>query len=144
MSQGRIAFQGELGANSHEACAAYFLDYEPVPHPTFDEAFEAYMSSLPEEDQELSADERAAFKARFVARMTKDNEERKYGSLPSEIFKASLFSPPLLCWGVSAGYVPCTSPSTSPKGLCLVAGSVTTLVVVTFGCKSSIAFVVFR
>jgi prephenate dehydratase len=41
MSQGRIAFQGELGANSHEACAAYFPDYEPVPHPTFDEAFEA-------------------------------------------------------------------------------------------------------
>ncbi|HMP62438.1 MAG TPA: prephenate dehydratase domain-containing protein, partial [Phenylobacterium sp.] len=41
MSQGRIAFQGELGANSHEACATYFPDYAPVPHPTFDEAFEA-------------------------------------------------------------------------------------------------------
>ena len=41
MSQGRIAFQGELGANSHEACAAYFPDYVPVPHATFDEAFEA-------------------------------------------------------------------------------------------------------
>jgi prephenate dehydratase len=37
----RIAFQGELGANSHEACSAYFPDYEPVPHPTFEEAFEA-------------------------------------------------------------------------------------------------------
>jgi prephenate dehydratase len=40
MSQGRIAFQGELGANSHEACQAYYPDYEPVPHATFEEAFE--------------------------------------------------------------------------------------------------------
>ncbi len=41
MSQGRIAFQGELGANSHEACTAAFPDYEPVPHATFEEAFDA-------------------------------------------------------------------------------------------------------
>ncbi|MCI3132997.1 prephenate dehydratase [Phenylobacterium aquaticum] len=41
MSQGRIAFQGELGANSHEACLAAFPDMTPVPHPTFEEAFEA-------------------------------------------------------------------------------------------------------
>jgi prephenate dehydratase len=40
-SAGRIAFQGELGANSHEACTAAFPDMEPVPHPTFEEAFEA-------------------------------------------------------------------------------------------------------
>src|SRR3954469_23058808 len=38
---GRIAFQGELGANSHEACMAAYPDMEPVPHPTFEEAFEA-------------------------------------------------------------------------------------------------------
>jgi prephenate dehydratase len=38
---GRIAFQGELGANSHEACMAAFPDMEPVPHATFEEAFEA-------------------------------------------------------------------------------------------------------
>ncbi|WP_372786026.1 prephenate dehydratase [Phenylobacterium sp.] len=41
MSQGRIAFQGELGANSHEACTAAFPDYEAVPHATFEEAFDA-------------------------------------------------------------------------------------------------------
>jgi prephenate dehydratase len=37
----RIAFQGELGANSHEACSAAFPDYEPVPHASFEDAFEA-------------------------------------------------------------------------------------------------------
>jgi prephenate dehydratase len=41
MSKQRIAFQGELGANSHEACLAYFPDYEPVPHASFEDAFEA-------------------------------------------------------------------------------------------------------
>jgi len=41
MTKGRIAFQGELGANSHEACTAAFPDMEAVPHPTFEEAFEA-------------------------------------------------------------------------------------------------------
>ena len=44
MTKARIAFQGELGANSHEACTAYFPDHEPVPHPTFEEAFEAIKS----------------------------------------------------------------------------------------------------
>jgi len=37
----RIAFQGDPGANSDEACRACFPDYEPVPHAAFDEAFEA-------------------------------------------------------------------------------------------------------
>jgi prephenate dehydratase len=41
MTKGRIAFQGELGANSHEACTAAFPDKEAVPHATFEEAFEA-------------------------------------------------------------------------------------------------------
>jgi prephenate dehydratase len=41
MSKGRIAFQGELGANSHEACMASFPDHEPVPHASFEDAFEA-------------------------------------------------------------------------------------------------------
>ena len=40
----RIAFQGDPGANSDEACRACFPDYEPVPHATFDEAFEAVKS----------------------------------------------------------------------------------------------------
>ena len=40
----RIAFQGDLGANSDEACRAYFPDHEPVPHAAFDEAFEAVKS----------------------------------------------------------------------------------------------------
>lgn len=41
MTKPRIAFQGELGANSHEACSTYYPDYEPVPCATFEEAFEA-------------------------------------------------------------------------------------------------------
>src|SRR3954464_6809533 len=41
MTKRRIAFQGELGANSHEACSTYSPDYEPVPCATFEEAFEA-------------------------------------------------------------------------------------------------------
>jgi prephenate dehydratase len=44
MTSGRIAFQGELGANSHEACLAAFPQMEPVPYPTFEEAFEAVKS----------------------------------------------------------------------------------------------------
>ncbi|MBV9511823.1 MAG: prephenate dehydratase [Caulobacteraceae bacterium] len=40
----KIAFQGELGANSHEACAAHFPDYEPLPCATFEDAFEAMKS----------------------------------------------------------------------------------------------------
>jgi len=37
----KIAFQGEPGANSHEACRDYFPDMEPQPYPTFEDAFEA-------------------------------------------------------------------------------------------------------
>ena len=37
----KIAFQGEPGANSHEACRTYFPDYEAVPCATFEEAFDA-------------------------------------------------------------------------------------------------------
>ncbi|MGI8841246.1 MAG: prephenate dehydratase [Caulobacteraceae bacterium] len=37
----RIAFQGEAGANSDEACREYFPGHEPVPHPSFEDAFEA-------------------------------------------------------------------------------------------------------
>jgi prephenate dehydratase len=44
MSRDRIAFQGELGANSHEACVAAFPELEPAPYPTFEEAFEAVKS----------------------------------------------------------------------------------------------------
>jgi prephenate dehydratase len=44
MTKRRIAFQGELGANSHEACLASFPDYEPVPCATFEEAFDAVKS----------------------------------------------------------------------------------------------------
>jgi prephenate dehydratase len=44
MSGGRIAFQGELGANSHEACVAAFPELEPLPCATFEEAFEAVKS----------------------------------------------------------------------------------------------------
>jgi len=44
MTKQRIAFQGELGANSHEACLAVYPDCEPVPHATFEDAFEAVKS----------------------------------------------------------------------------------------------------
>jgi prephenate dehydratase len=44
MSKKKIAFQGELGANSHEACRTYFPDHEAQPCPTFEEAFEAVRS----------------------------------------------------------------------------------------------------
>ncbi len=37
----RIAFQGDLGANSDEACRDYYPDYAPVPCATFEDAFEA-------------------------------------------------------------------------------------------------------
>jgi prephenate dehydratase len=40
----KIAFQGELGANSHAACRDYFPDYEAVPNATFEDAFEAVKS----------------------------------------------------------------------------------------------------
>jgi prephenate dehydratase len=39
MSRKRIAFQGELGANSHIACRNVYPDYEPVPNRTFEECF---------------------------------------------------------------------------------------------------------
>ncbi len=37
---GRIAFQGELGANSHEACSSFFPDYEPVPQTPIEVAMD--------------------------------------------------------------------------------------------------------
>ena len=37
----RIAFQGEAGSNSDEACRAYFPNHQPVAHPAFEDAFEA-------------------------------------------------------------------------------------------------------
>ncbi len=41
MSQKKIIFQGELGANSHLACREAYPDYEPVPCPTFEDCFTA-------------------------------------------------------------------------------------------------------
>ena len=40
----KIAFQGEPGANSDEACRTYFPDLEPRPCATFEDAFEAVKS----------------------------------------------------------------------------------------------------
>ncbi|MEM7473054.1 MAG: prephenate dehydratase [Pseudomonadota bacterium] len=37
----KIAFQGELGAYSHEACAAARPDHEPLPCPSFEEVITA-------------------------------------------------------------------------------------------------------
>ena len=41
MTTARIAFQGDPGANSDEACRDYYPEYEPVPCATFEDAFEA-------------------------------------------------------------------------------------------------------
>ena len=40
----KIAFQGEPGANSDEACRTHFPEYEPVPYAVFEDAFEAVKS----------------------------------------------------------------------------------------------------
>jgi prephenate dehydratase len=42
----KIAFQGEPGANSHEACQAHYPDHEPYPCATFEDAFEAVKSGI--------------------------------------------------------------------------------------------------
>jgi prephenate dehydratase len=39
-----IVFQGELGANSHIACHEAYPRYEPIPCPTFEDAFTALAS----------------------------------------------------------------------------------------------------
>jgi prephenate dehydratase len=44
----RIAFQGEPGANSHIACNEAFRKYEPLPCPTFEDAFAAVRSGRAE------------------------------------------------------------------------------------------------
>jgi prephenate dehydratase len=41
MTKHKIAFQGELGANSHIACLEARPDYEPLPCRTFEDAFQA-------------------------------------------------------------------------------------------------------
>ena len=48
MTKPKIAFQGELGANSDEACRTHFPDHEPLPCATFEEAFEAVKSGAAE------------------------------------------------------------------------------------------------
>ena len=41
MTNKKIVFQGELGANSHLACREAYPDFEPVACPTFEDAFAA-------------------------------------------------------------------------------------------------------
>ena len=48
MSHSKIAFQGELGANSDEACRTHFPDHEPMACATFEDAFEAVKSGAAE------------------------------------------------------------------------------------------------
>jgi len=48
MSRAKIAFQGELGANSDEACRTHFPDHEPLACATFEDAFEAVKSGAAE------------------------------------------------------------------------------------------------
>jgi len=48
MSRPKIAFQGELGANSDEACRTHFPTYEPLPCATFEDAFEAVKTGAAE------------------------------------------------------------------------------------------------
>jgi len=55
-AENRIAFQGEQGAFSHQACSEVFPDMLPVPCPTFEEAIatvrrgEARLAMLPVEN----------------------------------------------------------------------------------------------
>jgi prephenate dehydratase len=44
----KIAFQGEPGANSHIACNQAYRGYEPLPCPTFEDAFAAVRSGRAE------------------------------------------------------------------------------------------------
>jgi len=44
MSQNKIAFQGDRGSNSHQACGAYFPQMQAVACATFEESFEAVKS----------------------------------------------------------------------------------------------------
>jgi prephenate dehydratase len=44
MTKKHISFQGEPGANSHLACREAYPDYEPMPCPTFEDAFAAVTS----------------------------------------------------------------------------------------------------
>src|ERR1700733_11499158 len=41
MTRPKIAYQGEPGANSHIACVENFPDHEPLPCPSFEDAFAA-------------------------------------------------------------------------------------------------------
>jgi prephenate dehydratase len=43
---GRIAYQGEPGANSDAACREMFPELEPLPCPTFEDAFDAVEGGL--------------------------------------------------------------------------------------------------
>jgi len=47
-SPGRIAYQGEPGANSDAACREAMPDLEPLPCPTFEDAFDAVSSGQAE------------------------------------------------------------------------------------------------
>ena len=47
-SKGKIAYQGEPGANSHIACVQAAPDHEPMPCPTFEDAFQAVESGKAE------------------------------------------------------------------------------------------------
>jgi len=42
----RIAYQGEPGANSDTACGEMFPELEPLPCPTFEDAFDAVENEL--------------------------------------------------------------------------------------------------
>jgi prephenate dehydratase len=46
LGHGRIAYQGEPGANSDAACRELYPDLVPLPCPSFDDAFEAVESGL--------------------------------------------------------------------------------------------------
>ena len=43
----KIAFQGEPGANSDIACREAYPDHEPLPCPTFEDAFAALRRARP-------------------------------------------------------------------------------------------------
>ncbi len=48
MSKPKIAFQGEPGANSHIACSERYPDWDPLPCPSFEDAFQAVLEGTAE------------------------------------------------------------------------------------------------
>ncbi len=75
----KIAFQGELGANSHIACREVYPDLEPLPCATFEDAAPAALPH-PIERATLAGDRYAASHGSFSA-LVREHFGRDDGSV---------------------------------------------------------------